>query len=150
MEVWGWNAARSMGEGSSPTYSWRNPGFEQTDEHPVLNVSWNDAMAFCGWLSRTEKVIYRLPTEAEWEYACRAGTTSLYGSSNDPESLVKVGNLWDKTLLTKYPDFLEFWRFKAPSYFKASDGYVHTAPVGQFQPNAFGLYDMLGNVCGVV
>jgi len=141
----GWNAAKSTFEGS-PAYSWRNPGFEQTDEHPVLNVSWNDAVAFCDWLSRTEKVVYRLPAEAEWEYACRAGNTSLYGSGNDPESLVNVGNLWDKTLMTKYPYFLEHFGNKAPSYFKASDGYVYTAPVGQFQPNAFGLYDMLGNV----
>ena len=142
----GWNGSRSTFEGYSPTYHWRYPGFEQTNEHPVLNVSWNDAVALCGWLSRTEKVVYRLPTEAEWEYACRAGTTSLYGSGIDPESLVRVGNLWDKTLLTKYPHFLEHWVCKAPSYFKASDDYVYTAPVAQFQPNGFALYDMLGNV----
>ena len=106
----GWNAATRTVQERSPVYSWRDPGFEQTNEHPVLNVSWNDAVAFCGWLSRTEKVIYRLPTEAEWEYACRAGTTSLYGSGNDPESLVKVGNLWDQTLLTKLSRFrTTFW-----------------------------------------
>ena len=59
---------------SDKDYSWRNPGFEQTDEHPVVNVSWNDAVAFCKWLSKKEGKTYRLPTEAEWEYACRAGT----------------------------------------------------------------------------
>ncbi len=112
----------------------------------MLNVSWNDAVAFCAWLTRTERVIYQLPTEAEWEYACRARTTSLYGSGNDPDSLVKFGNLWDQTLMTKFPNFAERWVWRAPSFFKASDGYVHTAPVGRFQPNAFGLYDMLGNV----
>ena len=54
-----------------PEYTWRNPGFAQTDEHPVVNVSWNDATAFCQWLSRKEGNTYRLPTEAEWEYAYR-------------------------------------------------------------------------------
>ena len=110
----GWNAARSTFEEYSPAYSWRYPGFEQTDEHPVLNVSWNDAVAFCGWLSRTEKVIYRLPTEAEWEYACRAGTTSIYTSGNDPESLVNVGNLWDKTLLDEVSRFPGYWKSAGP------------------------------------
>ena len=66
-------------------YSWRNAGFEQTDEHPVVCVSWNDAAAFCQWLSKKEGKAYRLPTEAEWEYACRAGTTTRYSSGDDPE-----------------------------------------------------------------
>ena len=54
-----------------PGASWTKPGFEQTDEHPVVCVSWNDAVAFCKWLSGKEGKPYRLPTEAEWEYACR-------------------------------------------------------------------------------
>jgi formylglycine-generating enzyme required for sulfatase activity len=57
-------------------YSWQNAGFEQTEGHPVVNVSWNDALEFCKWLSGKEGKTYRLPTEAEWEYACRAGTTT--------------------------------------------------------------------------
>ena len=56
-----------------PAYTWLNAGFPQTDDHPVVNVSWNDAVAFCQWLAQEEKRAYRLPTEAEWEYACRAG-----------------------------------------------------------------------------
>jgi formylglycine-generating enzyme len=118
-------------------YSWRNAGFEQTDEHPVVNVSWNDAVAFCKWLSKKEGKTYRLPTEAEWEYACRAGTTTRYYSGDDPETLAKVGNVIDATAKAKFPD----WNWAI----KASDGYVFTAPVGKFKPNAFGLYDMHGN-----
>ena len=56
-----------------PEYNWRNPGFDQTDEHPVVNVSWKDAMAFCRWLGHKEGKEYRLPREAEWEYACLCG-----------------------------------------------------------------------------
>ena len=118
-------------------YSWRNAGFEQTDEHPVVNVSWNDAVAFCEWLSKKEKKTYRLPTEAEWEYACRAGTTTRYSSGDDPETLAKVGNVADATAKAKFPDWT--------GTIKASDGYVFTSPVGSFQPNAFGLHDMHGN-----
>jgi formylglycine-generating enzyme len=118
--------------------TWRNPGFEQTEEHPVVNVSWNDGVAFCKWLSRKEGKPYRLPTEAEWEYACRAGTTTRYYSGDDPETLAKVANVWDAAAKAKFPD--------ARIAIKASDGYVFTAPVGSFRPNAFGLYDMHGNV----
>ena len=118
-------------------YSWRNVGFEQTDEHPVVNVSWNDAVAFCKWLSRKEGKAYRLPTEAEWEYACRAGTTTRYFNGDDPELLAKVGNVADAAAKTEFPD----WTLTI----KASDGYAFTAPVGSFQPNAFGIYDMHGN-----
>jgi formylglycine-generating enzyme len=118
-------------------YSWRNAGFEQTDEHPVVNVSWNDAVEYCKWLSKKEGQTYRLPTEAEWEYACRAGTTTRYYSGDDPETLAEVGNVADATAKANFPDW--------PWTIKASDGYVFTAPVGKFKPNAFGLYDMHGN-----
>jgi formylglycine-generating enzyme required for sulfatase activity len=120
--------------------SWRNTGFEQTDEHPVVNVSWNDAMAFCRWLSKKERETYRLPTEAEWEYACRAGTKTRYYCGDDPETLAKSANVADAAFRAKFPNsvFCE-------CTVKANDGYVFTAPVGQFKPNAFGLYDMLGN-----
>ena len=132
----GWNTEKKE-FGFNKGYSWRNAGFEQTDEHPVVNVSWNDAVAFCQWLSGKEGKTYRLPTEAEWEYACRAGTKTRYYSGDDPETLAKVANVADATAKAKFPD----WKWTI----KASDGYVFTAPVGQFKPNAFGLYDMHGN-----
>ena len=134
--AFGWDSDKKE-FGFNAKYSWRNAGFEQTDEHPVVNVSWNDAMAFCNWLSKKEGKSYRLPTEAEWEYACRAGTTARHYSGDDPESLAKVGNVADATLKAKIPD----WKCTI----KASDGYVFTAPVGKFKSNAFGLYDMHGN-----
>ena len=118
-------------------YSWRYVGFEQTDEHPVVNISWNDAIAFCKWLNRKEGNTYRLPTEAEWEYACRAGTTSRYFSGDDPETLAKVANVSDAAAKAEFPTL--------KLTIKASDGYAFTAPVGSFKPNAFGLYDMHGN-----
>ncbi len=134
--AWGWNADEKRFE-RNEKYTWRNVGFEQTDEHPVVVVSWNDAVAFCKWLSAKEGRSYRLPTEAEWEYACRAGTTTRYSSGDDPETLATVGNVADAALKAKNLGF--------PWTIHASDGYVFTAPVGQFKPNAFGLYDMHGN-----
>ncbi len=121
-----------------PKYTWQNPGFEQTDEHPVVNVSWNDAVAFAAWLSRKEGTTYRLPTEAEWEYACRAGTTTKYSSGDDPESLATVGNIADGTAKEKNPNWT--WAIAA------HDGFVYTAPVGRYHPNAWKLFDMHGNV----
>ncbi len=118
-------------------YSWRNAGFDQSDEHPVVNVSWNDAVAFCQWLSKKEGKTYRLPTEADWEYACRAGTKTRYYNGDDPEALAKIGNVADAAYKANFPFF--------NGAIKAKDGYVFTAPVGKFKPNAFGLYDMHGN-----
>ena len=134
--AFGWDPDKK-GFGFNAKYSWRNAGFEQTDEHPVVNVSWNDAAAFCEWLSRKERKTYRLPTEAEWEYACRAGTTTRYYSGDDPETLAKVANVADATFKARFPN--------SEYAMKASDGYVFTAPVGSFAPNVFGLHDMHGN-----
>jgi formylglycine-generating enzyme required for sulfatase activity len=134
----GWNVAAGKYVRHAQ-YTWRSPGFPQADEHPVVNVSWNDAVAFCQWLSRKERQTYRLPTEAEWEYACRAGTTTRYYCGDDPEQLATVGNVADATAK-------ETLKKDYQSYIESRDGYAFTAPVGRFQPNRFGLYDMLGNV----
>jgi len=118
---------------------WSAPGFPQEENHPVVHVSWEDAVAFCQWLAKKTGEPYTLPTEAQWEYACRGGRRTLFiwGDS------LKDGQGWlntaDKTFAGKYPDapdILDSW----------DDGYLYTAPVGSFRPNAFGLYDMVGNV----
>jgi sulfatase modifying factor 1 len=136
---WGYNPRTQKIEGRQREYSWRNPGFPQGDDHPVVNVTWNDAVAFCKWLSKKEGKTYRLPTEAEWEYACRAGTTTRYSSGDDPESLAEVANIYDAWGEKAFADCTRY-------ALKVSDGYTFTAPVGRLTPNRFGLYDMHGNV----
>ena len=79
------------------------PGWEVEPDHPVGYVSWNDAVAFCVWLSRKEGKKYRLPTEAEWEYACRAGTNTRYYCGNDPEKLVGFANVADADRAAEFP-----------------------------------------------
>ena len=133
----GWNEKRQDLD-HGPIFNWQNPGFEQSEAHPVVNVSWNDAVAFAQWLSQKEGTTYRLPTEAEWEYACRAGTTTKYSTGDDPGGLALAGNIRDATAVAKY-------RFLG-SGIAAFDGFVFTAPTGAFQPNRFGLFDMHGNV----
>lgn len=126
-------------EGRHPRYSWRNPGFAQDEHHPVVNVSWNDAQALARWLSATEGRRYRLPTEAEWEYACRAGTNTRYPHSDDPQALATQANLFDQSAAPLWPR----WQAHALT---GHDGHAFTAPVGSYAPNAFGLHDMVGNV----
>ena len=119
-------------------FTWRDWGIAQTDDEPIVNVSHNDACAFCDWLRKKDGKQYRLPTEAEWEFACRAGTTSLYYCGDDSEDLAKIANVADGAALAKFPtwDFTIF----------ASDGWPCTAPVGKLRPNSFGVFDMTGNV----
>ncbi|MFO0917136.1 MAG: bifunctional serine/threonine-protein kinase/formylglycine-generating enzyme family protein [Planctomycetaceae bacterium] len=123
-----------------PKSSWRNPGFQQDDDHPVVNVTAEDAQAFCRWLSEKEQTEYRLPTEAEWEFACRAGSTAIFVSGDKPEDVEGFGNFADSAFyrMIGEKDAKKVSRFK--------DGFIYTAPVGKFQPNAFGIYDTLGNV----
>jgi formylglycine-generating enzyme required for sulfatase activity len=108
--------------------------------HPVVNVSWNYAMEFCRKLSAKTGRKVRLPTEAEWEYACRAGTTTAFYNGSDPEMLVQVGNISNGGSKAA----IIIWNLFE---FGESDGYgMKTVPVGKFKPNAWGLYDMHGNV----
>ncbi len=108
------------------------------DRFPVVRVSWDDAQAFCRWLSERTGRIARLPTESEWEYACRAGTTTINWWGDRMDEAGRVANLADRTAHTLWG-----WDFALQ---EASDGYAVAAPVGHFLPNPFGLHDMIGNV----
>jgi formylglycine-generating enzyme required for sulfatase activity len=143
-------AERSQGcrawDGKAWTYNssknWRNPGFTQADNHPVVCVSWNDAQAYLAWLN--EKVpgkAFRLPSEAEWEYAARAGQGAKrfpWGDYLNDSQICSFANGMDATGKAKVPG--ETWTAAS-----CSDGYAYTAPSGSFKANAFGLYDMHGN-----
>jgi formylglycine-generating enzyme len=112
----------------------RRPKYQlghDSDNEPVEPVTWQEAQLFCRWLSEKEGHLYRLPTEAEWEYACRAGTTNrtYWGDNVQDRTKANVGGTGgDKRHL--------HW---------SDDGYEYTAPVGSYPPNPWGLYDMIGN-----
>ena len=105
-----------------------------------MKVSWEDAQGYVQWLSQETGARYRLLTEAEWEYVARAGTqTARYWGMRE-SGQCRYGNGADAAARREFPDV------DASNFTGCSDGYVYNAPVGSFQPNAFGLYDMLGNV----
>jgi formylglycine-generating enzyme len=135
---WGYNPAVGRCEGRRPQFNWRNVGFPQTDEHPVMNVTWNDATAFCQWLTRQEGRRYRLPTEAEWEYACRAGTTTRFPWGTEPDGAAAVAHVFD----SRGKEFAHVQDLMIPH--PGTDTF--TIPVARLRANAFGLHDMLGNV----
>ena len=117
--------------------SWRSPGLAQADSHPVLCVSWNDARAYAQWLSKKSGKRYRLPTEAEWEYAARAGSATSRYWGDDPAQACRFANVADQSRF-------QTWGFGQKH--ECTDGHYFTAPAGGYSPNRFGLYDMLGNV----
>lgn len=153
-------------------YSWENPGFAQTEDHPVVGVSWNDAMAFCEWLTLRERAArrlpgnwkYRLPTDHEWSVAV--------GLKEDPnkspwEKDTKILEYpWGKNSQGRLPRHLGNYPVPPTGFGNYAggeidyrhfpeivtiiadynDGYVRTAPVGSFKPNRFGIYDLSGNV----
>lgn len=119
--------------------SFLNPGYAQDGNHPAVCVSWVNAKAYVDWLSRSTGKSYRLLSEAEFEYAARAGGSSRYGFGNDPGELCKFANGADQSAKAAGLPAT------AP-YMNCKDGYPFTAPVGSFAPNAFGLYDLIGNV----
>ena len=121
--IWDWRSGKN----------WRNPGFKQSSEEPVVCVSWNDIQRYIEWLSAKTGEQYRLPTEAEWEYAARAGSETKYFFGNSTSDLCRYANgAANETDLS--------WRNE-----DCRDGYKRTAPTASFAANAFGLYDMHGN-----
>jgi formylglycine-generating enzyme required for sulfatase activity len=117
-EGWAFIANHEKGWHDVVCHDWRFPGYVQTDAEPVTHIGWYDAVAFCQWLSEKTGRDVRLPTEAEWEYACRAGTTGDY-----------AGNLGEMGWCQWTPDTI-----------------IRTHPVARKKPNSWGLYDMHGNV----
>nr|VFJ48811.1 MAG: Formylglycine-generating enzyme, required for sulfatase activity, contains SUMF1/FGE domain [Candidatus Kentron sp. FW] len=124
----------------------RTTGRKQPDDkgwgrgkRPVIYVSWKDATAYAEWLSGQTGKEYRLPTEAEWEYAARAGTTSRYYWGDDLEDKLACNFANGADLTAKEKN--SGWTTN-----NCRDGFVNTAPVGSFRPNGFGLFDMSGNV----
>ena len=118
---------------------WRNPGYGQTDGHPVACVSWEDARAYVEWLSRETGAEYRLLSEAEWEYAARAGTVTARYWGEGEAGQCRYANGADEASKRGYPD----WEWPIA---RCDDGAVWTAPVGSYEANGFGLHDVLGNV----
>ena len=123
--------------------SWKSPGFPDPAEgkgldQPVVLVTWDDAKAYCDWLSQKTGEKFSLPTEAQWEYACRAGSSTMYPWGDEPNGACRYANVWNQENKGK-------WGFNGDG-FPCSDDYLGPAPVGRFQPNAFGLHDMIGNV----
>jgi len=117
--------------------TWKNSGFNQNENSPVVCVSWNDTQAYIKWLSDKTGKPYRLATEAEWEYGARSNKQSARFWGKDITSSCQYANVADEEAKK---------RFKGWQVHGCSDGYLHTAPVGNYKPNNFGLYDMLGNV----
>ena len=118
--------------------SWREPGFAQGSGHPAVCVNWNDAQAYVRWLSRETGESYRLPSEAEWEYAARGGapTSRYWGDSSS--SQCGHANGADAAAKRVYPE--------RGQVADCDDGAVHTTLAGSYSANAFGLFDVLGNV----
>ncbi len=119
---------------------WRNPGYAQDDSHPAACVSWVDASAYARWLSQKTGRAYRLLTEAEWEYAARAGTTTTRYWGDAAEMSCSYANSADLTTRVQVRG-ASGWETV-----DCSDRYAYTAPAGSYRANAFGLHDMLGNV----
>jgi formylglycine-generating enzyme len=123
--------------GQSPSFNWKNCGITLSDNHPVVNVSWNDATEFCKWMSKKEGVTYRLPTELEWEHACRAGSKTQFHTGNEVNSLKGYANIADRSLVAEIPQV----RWAADF----DDGFPFLAEVGKLKPNRLGIHDMHGN-----
>lgn len=130
-----WNAEEKQVQ-QLPQYSWTDPGFKQDDGYPVACVSWDDAIAYVQWLSHRTGAQYRLPTEAEWEYAARADTHTARFYRDDLQCDYANGARQETKAMAD-----SGW-----SLADCSDAHVYTAPVGSFGQNPFGLFDMLGNV----
>lgn len=117
-------------------HSWENPGYPQREDAPVVCVSWSDAKAYAEWLSNKTGRKYRIPSTVEFEYASRGGRDTPWFWGTNSEEACQYANIGDRSFSRQFPN--------RPS-FPCDDGYVYTAAVARFEPNPFGLYDMIGN-----
>ena len=128
-----------------PGTTWRRPGYAAplslADNHPVVHVSHTDAMSYCRWLNENgvDSARYDLPTEAEWEWSCRAGAATRFWWGEAVDDSGKVVNVGDAQLREVHPKWPR-------EVMPMNDGHAFLAPVGTYRANAFGLHDMLGNV----
>lgn len=118
-------------------HNWRAPGFPQRPNHPVVCVSFQDAEDYADWLSRRTGRKYRLPSAAEFEYFNRAGADTPWFWGTDSTVACDYANVGDNAIKLPYPK---------QQVHNCIDDFVHTAPVGRFKPNRFGLHDTVGNV----
>ncbi len=117
--------------------SWQDPGYPQTDAHPMVCVSWRDATAYARWLAEQTGYAYRLPSEAEWEYGARGGTQTAYAFPA-AATACDYGNISDERAVQDVPQWNKL---------DCDDGVgFGTAPVASYQANGYGLYDTVGNV----
>ncbi|WP_191968480.1 SUMF1/EgtB/PvdO family nonheme iron enzyme [Cellvibrio sp. KY-GH-1] len=121
---------------------WNSPAYAPTENYPVMCVGRDDAKAYAAWLSKKTGNQYRLPSEAEWEYAARAGSKENYFFGNNEQQLCEFANVLDESGSAAFKrDLGVDW----PGV-KCNDKAEYTSAVGMYKPNAFGLYDMIGNV----
>ncbi len=130
-----WNETRLAFEDAN---SWLDPDYGVSDDHPMVCVSWWDAVAYADWLTQKTGHTYRLPAEAEWEYAIRGGTQAAYSFPGGADNACEYANVSDRSAKAEVPQW---------NAVNCDDGVgFGTAPVGSYRPNGFGLYDTIGNV----
>jgi formylglycine-generating enzyme required for sulfatase activity len=136
--------ARKVGTGEAEVRpgSWNSPEYASSEAHPVMCVSQKDAKAYIAWLNQQTGKQYRLPSEAEWEYAARAGSQDDYFFGKDEKKLCEYANVFDKSGARGFKrDLGVDW-----TGIDCDDNAEYTSAVGSYKPNAFGLHDMIGNV----
>jgi formylglycine-generating enzyme required for sulfatase activity len=133
-----WVESRQGFRDLDTTWDAPNVPAQPRDDHPASCIDWHDARAYAAWLALQTGQPYRLPSEAEWEYAAKAGSRALQAWGGAAQRHCRHANSNDRATLARYP---LAWRGV-----DCDDGFADVAPVGSFAPNAFGLHDMIGNV----
>lgn len=137
---WAWKA--DTGEIDMRPGSWNTPKYAPSEFHPVMCIGQTDAKAYIAWLNQQTGKQYRLPSESEWEYAARAGSTEDYFWGADNKNLCDYANIFDQSGTQAFKRDLNLeW-----TGVNCDDGAPYTTVVGMYKPNAFGLFDMIGNV----